>query len=65
MLDNPHHARRHDHAIERWSHALSVSKERLLFLIEEVVSERKADLLGAHRKEKQLLARVAGSQKTA
>jgi hypothetical protein len=50
MSDNKHKARRRDHAVEAWARALGVSKERLIALVEEAVSQRQADLLRAHRK---------------
>jgi hypothetical protein len=40
-------ARPQDHLVERWARALGVSEERLLTLIQEVVTERQRDLIGA------------------
>ena len=41
-----------DHLVERWACALGVSKERLLALIEEVVTERQSDLVAAFGKHR-------------
>ena len=43
----PQNARPQDDLVEHWADALGVSKERLLALVQEVVTERQRELIGA------------------